>query len=309
MALTDRGRVACGKIHEMRIMKRVLARMHHAGLAVVVALVAIAGGSTSCTHTNQSVSPNGMPKTLRVQLPAGAADVDVYWPDAAAQAPMVIIAHGFSRHRHNMSGWGQHLAREGFVAVVPDLPTWSDHARNGRFISELQAYFGASEPWKTRIDATRVGLLGFSAGGLSSLLAAAESPRVAIWVGLDPVDRDGMGARAAAMVRSRTFVLTAEPSACNAHGNARSIIAALPHREHDSVPGASHADAEWPTSWMAELLCGRSTEEKRGAFRVRATRALHEALSVTPLSRAKPPSDQSANPLHTKRPWNGKQEK
>ena len=295
----------------MRAMERILMRMPHAGLTVtvVIAWTLVAVGGTSCAHPNQSVPVDGMPKTLSVQLPAGAADVDVYWPDTAVQAPMVIVVHGFSRHRHHMSGWGQHLAREGFVAVVPDLPAWSDHARNGRFISELQAYFGASESWKTRIDATRVGLLGFSAGGLSSLLAAAESPSVAIWVGLDPVDRDGMGRSAATRVQGRAYVLTAEPSVCNAQGNARSIIAALPRREHYSVPRASHVDAEWPTSWMAELVCGRSTEEKRGVFRVRATQALHEALSATPLSRTTSPTDQSANLLHRARSGNGDQEK
>jgi hypothetical protein len=179
-----------------------------------------------------------------------------------------------------MSGWGQHLAEEGFVAVVPDLPTRSDHARNGRFISDLQAYFSDGEYWKKRIDPTRVGLLGFSAGGLSSLLAAADSPSVAIWVGLDPVDRDGMGAKAAPTVQARTVVFTAETSACNAHGNARDIIATLSRPQHFSVPGAVHLDAEWPTSWLAELICGRSTEEGRGEFRVLATNVLRKALAV-----------------------------
>ena len=37
-------------------------------------------------------------------------------------------------------------------------------------------------------------------------------------------------------------------------------------------------DAEWPTDWMADVVCGRSTDEKRGEFRRRATTALREAL-------------------------------
>jgi predicted dienelactone hydrolase len=74
-------------------------------------------------------------QTIRAKLSAGAALVDIYWRDTAEPAPLVIVAHGFSRRRHNMSGWGQHLAEEGFVAAVPDLPAWSDHVRNARFIS------------------------------------------------------------------------------------------------------------------------------------------------------------------------------
>ncbi len=133
-----------------------------------------------------------------------------------------------------------------------------------------------------RIDPFRVGLMGFSAGGLASLLSAADNPDLSIWVGLDPVDWKGTGAKAASQVKCRAIVLTAEPSACNSHGNARDIIAALPHCEHFSIAGAVHVDAEWPTDWMAEAVCGRSTEERRSEFRQRATAALRDALTKPP---------------------------
>jgi dienelactone hydrolase len=241
-------------------------------------LTAIGACVAPCAQAGAHGAADGALETIRVQLPSGAAEVDVYWPDTGARAPLVIIAHGFSRDRHEMSGWGRHLAEEGFVAVVPDLPTRSDHSRNGRFLSELREHFIGGGPWSTRIDSARVGLLGFSAGGLSSLLAAADSPGVTIWVGLDPVDRDRLGANAAPKVQAATVVLTAEPSTCNAQGNARDIIAGLSRPEHFSFPGAVHVDAEWPTSWLAELVCGRSSEEGRRQFRVRATSALRKAL-------------------------------
>jgi hypothetical protein len=263
-------------------MKVSVNRTQHADMtaAIVVALLAVF--VVSCAAVNPYATANLTRETIRVQLPAGAADVDVYWPDAAAPAPMVIVAHGFLRHRRNMSGWGYHLAKEGFVVVVPDLPARSDHVRNGRFISELRAYSLGDASWKKHIDPARIGLLGFSAGGLSSLLSAAYSPGIAIWVGLDPVDRDGLGVKAAPMVRSRAVVLTAEPSACNAHGNARGIIATLPRHEHVMVAGAVHVDAEWPTSFFAELVCGRSTDERGAEFQVLATKALKEAFALTP---------------------------
>ena len=88
-----------------------------------------------------------------------------------------------------------------------------------------------------------------------------------------------MGVEAAPRVKGRAVVLTAEPSACNGHGNARNIIAALPHCEHFSLAGAVHVDAEWPTDRMAEAVCGRSTDEKRTEFHRRATAALREAFA------------------------------
>jgi dienelactone hydrolase len=242
---------------------------------------AIAGRVVSSAHSNQSDARLTF-ETIRVKLSAGSAGVDVYWPDTAVPAPLVIVAHGFFRHRHNMSGWGQHLAKEGFAVAVPDLPAWSDHVRNGRFISDLRAFLCAGESWMQRIDPFQVGLMGFSAGGLASLLSAAANPDLSIWVGLDPVDWNGIGTKAAPQVKCRAVVLTAEPSACNSHGNARSIIAALPHCEHFSIAGAVHVDAESPTDWMAEVVCGRSTDERRNEFRQRATAALRDGLTKPP---------------------------
>ena len=218
-------------------------------------------------------------QNIRFELAVGSSVVDLFWPEEAAPAPLVIVAHGFARSRRNMSGWGEHLAAQGFAAAVPDLPAWSNHPRNGRFIAELRTALCSEEPTGKRIDAQRVGLVGFSAGGLASLLAAADQPPPAIWVGLDPVDWKGVGAKAAPSVRCRALVLTAEPSACNSHGNSGSIIAALPHCEHYHVTGAVHVDAEWPTDWLAEVACGRSTPSRRNEFRTRATAALLEALN------------------------------
>ena len=254
---------------------------HLTGLVANTLTTAIARSDASGSHTNQSYARLAI-QTIQVKLTAGAADLDIYWPDTSVSAPLMIIAHGFFRRRHNMSGWGLHLAKEGFVAVVPDLPTRSDHTRNGRFISDLRDYLCAIGSWRQRIDPSRVGLMGFSAGGLATLLSAADDPSLAIWVGLDPVDWNGIGTRVAPMVHSRAVVLTAKPSACNAQGNCRSIITALPHCEHYGIPGAVHVDAEWPTDWMAEVVCGRSMEERRREFRRRATAALLETLVRQP---------------------------
>ena len=256
-------------------------RTHPTGLVAITTTTALAGGDASGAHTNQSAARLAI-ETIHVKLSAGASDVDLYWPATAVPGPLVIVAHGFFRHRRNMSGWGQHLAKEGYVAVVPDLPAWSDHARNGRFISDLRAYFCTGDSWSQRIDPSRVGLMGFSAGGLATLLSATADPSPLIWVGLDPVDSNRLGAKAAPSVSCHAVVLTAEPSACNSHGNARNIIAALHQCEHFRVAGAVHVDAEWPTDWIAEAVCGRSTDEKRSEFHWRATAALHEVLTMLP---------------------------
>jgi dienelactone hydrolase len=218
-------------------------------------------------------------ETLAVSLAAGHVVVDLYFRSPAEAAPLVVVAHGFWRSRANMAGWGRHLAAHGFVAAVPDLPAWSDHARNGRAINELIAWLIAHATDDTPVDRARIAVVGFSAGGLATLLAASDNPSIDLWIGLDPVDRRGVGEAAAARLRADAVIITAEPSSCNAHGNAKNIARAFGERATViHVPGATHADAEWPSDWKARLLCGGTSPEHQASFVRHATAALESKL-------------------------------
>jgi dienelactone hydrolase len=234
-----------------------------------------------------------LPLTLCVEVHEGTFDCDVYLPRQKMPAPLVVVAHGFSRTKASMADWGRRLAQEGLVAAVPTLPAWSDHARNGRAIRELVDWLQARPEMKDQIDPGRIGLVGFSAGGLATLLAGADDPRVAVWVGLDPVDRDGQGVAAVARLKCPSLVLRAEPHACNAHGNAAGIVQGLKAENTCLlVVGATHTDAEWPTDGMAEWVCGKSSSERRAVFVQYALAALRAVLlsdqaAAATLSKAK----------------------
>ena len=193
--------------------------------------------------------------------------VDCYLPRRAESAPVVIVAHGFTRNRRTMAGWGAMLAEAGFIAVVPDLPTWADHPRNGRALAELLDAVMAEKLFAQPKPSRRVAVVGFSAGGLSTLLAAAATTNVSCWVGLDPVGR-GRGDRDTAQsLKIPCFVLRAEPASWNANGNARDLFAALPGLAFSLVVNhATHVDAEHPTSRAAEWACGRSDPARRELF-------------------------------------------
>ena len=110
--------------------------------------------------------------------------------------------------------------------------------------------------------AARVMLVGFSAGGLSSLLAA-HTPGVVGYVGLDPFDRtlpdeaERLGLVAATQLRSEALLLRAPPSRCNAEAVAAPWASVLPALWRDElITGASHCDFESPTDWMCRLACG-----------------------------------------------------
>jgi hypothetical protein len=61
------------------------------------------------------------------------------------------------------------------------------------------------------------------------------------------------------------------------------LIEALGTRCQTSlVPGAIHIDAEWPTDALAELACGKSSDQNRAAFASHALTALKAALLSPP---------------------------
>lgn len=220
---------------------------------------------------------------------AGARQrVDLFVPAGTGPAPLVVIAHGFSRHRGTMRGWGTRLSAEGYLVAVPDLPAWADHHRNGRALNELVRQLEAGGAGRA-VDTTREALVGFSAGGLATLLAAAANPGIAVWVGLDPVDRGGSGAAAAAALSAPAVLITAEPAACNARGNAAAMTAALPGGWLSlAVAGASHCDAESPGSALCGLACAGSWDaERHAAFAEYTTAALDAVLRCRPAAWAR----------------------
>jgi len=233
-------------------------------LAAVVAAVAL----YRFLHIPKLPLPAGVTKgTKKLALTGKSVTVDFYLPPTAGPVPVVVIAHGFSRNRKTMAGWGGLLAREGFLVVVPDLPSWADHARNGRALAELLAGVQTGKFIPQPQPSGRAALVGFSAGGFSTLLAAAGNTNVSCWVGLDPVAMGQPATRAAESLRIPCFVLRAEPAPWNANGSARQIFAALLGPAFSlAVKNATHVDAENPTSRAAEWACGKSDPARREVF-------------------------------------------
>lgn len=208
-----------------------------------------------------AVVPAAAVQTVTVELPLAGRTVvaDVYRP-AGPPRGAAVLSHGFTRSRTTMGGHAQALAEAGIVAVTPDLPFTFDFHGNARGLAELVAWLRAGSAQAPAVE--RVVLVGFSAGGLSSLLAAS-TPGVAGYVGLDPFDRtlpdDGgaIGRNAAPAIPTEAVLLRAPPSRCNAEAVAAPWATLLPRVVHDEVvAGASHCDFEAPSDWMCRLACG-----------------------------------------------------
>ena len=184
----------------------------------------------------------------------GRVDWELYEPELDTGSVPVVIGHGFMRSLERMRGWAELLASRGIPATVISFSNSSwfggNHDRNAddmRLVANT--LFGGTRAY-----------MGFSAGGLSALLAAAADPLAWAYVGLDPVDSGGLAAAAIATLRTRNIhheVLLAEPSACNAQSNMLDALSTV-GLSFVMVDGSTHCHFEHPYDPNCEALCGRS---------------------------------------------------
>lgn len=198
-----------------------------------------------------------------VETSTGSEDVETdcalaytrYAPVGMDSGGAVILAHGFSRAAENMSGHAEHLASWGLTVVVPDLChssfTDADHVQNGLDLVALATALSVDAPLYA----------GHSAGGLASLVAAAEDDDAQGVLGLDPVnDFSGSGSGYGARVAAPVAGLFGESSACNSNNNGVEMYAAAPETIAVRVTGADHCDFENPTDSACTAFCAGTNE-------------------------------------------------
>ncbi len=215
-------------------------------------------------------------QTRTMMLDDWSVEVDVYRPDEASPRGLAVIAHGFTRSRGRHAGLARRLAEEGLVVAVPDLPHWTWHEGNAAAIVGLVKAL-AAEPG---LGDAPVVLIGTSAGGLASLLATEQVLRLALWVGLDPVDTFGAGREAARKLHAPGVVLRAPSGPCNVGGSARRIAGWLANlRAEVRIDDASHCDFEDTTNWRCESICGPADPARQARIVDEVVKAVREALA------------------------------
>lgn len=215
-------------------------------------------------------------ETQWLTLASKATAVDLYAPSAVPRG-LAVVAHGFTRSRTRHGVLASRLAEAGFLVAVPDLPHWARHGANADAIVALVDAIAATRG----LGALPVVLVGTSAGGLATPLASDRVPRLALWIGLAPVDTFGEAAEAVRSLRAPAVVLHAPSGACNAAGSARRIAASLPggHVER-RIDGASHCDFEDTTNWRCEWICGDADAARQALIVDETVEAARGAIAL-----------------------------
>ncbi len=125
--------------------------------------------------------------------------------EAEGRRPVVIVLHGTGGNKETQLPLLHDLAKRGFIAVAIDGRHHGARTKAGRGSAEyheaiLNAWFSSRKlpflydtAWdvmrlvdylgtRDDVDAERIGLIGFSKGGMEGYLAAAADPRIAVVV-------------------------------------------------------------------------------------------------------------------------------
>lgn len=232
-----------------------------------------------CAPASDAISPE------TIQTRRGTMRFLRFTPDEGAPRHRMILAHGFMRKPATMRHLAKDLASAGVETICPEMTRSSllagRHAANAADLVALRESLG----WDQVIYA------GFSAGGLSALLAAAEDETACnSLILLDPVDHYRLGFERAHRVRLPTLALIARPGAGNAMRNAATMLDRLPDGRIISFDWAEHCDFEAEPSFICHQLTGTSPDIGRASKLHREVLStIRDFLNLSPTLNTKPP--------------------
>ena len=169
-----------------------------APLGVALALVATAGITTSVDAAPRADNPyerGPAPTVSSIEASRGTFAVStatvsrlsasgfgggtIYYPTSTASGTFgaVAVAPGFTATQSSMAWLGPRLASQGFVVFTIDTITTSDQPDSrGRQLLAALDYLTGQSSVRSRIDSSRLGVVGHSMGGGGTLEASRSRP-------------------------------------------------------------------------------------------------------------------------------------
>jgi len=113
----------------------------------------------------------------------------IYYPTSTADGTFgaIALAPGFTNVQSAVAWYGPRIASQGFVVFIIDTNSVYDFpdSRGTQLLAALD-YLTGSSSVKSRIDATRLGVMGYSMGGGGALAATKTRPSLKASVPLAP---------------------------------------------------------------------------------------------------------------------------
>jgi carboxymethylenebutenolidase len=133
-------------------------------------------------HARPAARPAALepPSTVHLATADGGTDAFVAWPTGAGESPAVIVIHEWWGLNGQIKDIARRLARQGYVAIVPDLyhgkvaedPERAHELMRGLEDTRVMTELDAARVWlraQPRCAKARIGVVGFCVGGGISL--------------------------------------------------------------------------------------------------------------------------------------------
>ncbi|MEU8241170.1 dienelactone hydrolase family protein [Actinoplanes missouriensis] len=190
----------------------------------------------------------------------------IYYPTSTADGTFgaVAISPGFTATQSSVAWLGPRLASQGFVVItINTLSTWDQPDSRGTQLLAALDYLTNTSTVRTRIDATRLGVMGHSMGGGGSLAAARTRPALQAAVPMTPWH----GTKSWSTVRVPTMIIGAENDTVapvSSHSEPfYTSMSSAPEKAYLEVNNATHSApteggnvtvAKYALSWLKRFI-------------------------------------------------------
>lgn len=214
---------------------------------------------------------------------------DLFSPTPADKAPLVIFVHGYESSKEAHANQAMHVASWGMHALTLQLSKTGPWIGNGRTLARIVALIHRSpELLDSRIDTSRIVLVGHSFGAVSVSVALAEGAPAVGAVLLDPAAAARDVPKYLQRITKPVMVLGADDALAPARNRdwfyrfVRSGIAEV------SIRGAVHEDAQYPSEFALQHfgLDPDTTEEMQITFAGALTAAAYGVAATGALDYA-----------------------
>ncbi|MEU0129033.1 MULTISPECIES: alpha/beta hydrolase [unclassified Streptomyces] len=189
----------------------------------------------------------------------------IYYPTSTSDGTFgaVVIAPGFTAYQSSIAWLGPRLASQGFVVFTIDTITTADQpaSRGDQLLAALD-YLTERSSARTRIDSSRLGVMGHSMGGGGTLEAAKDRPSLQAAIPLTGWNTDKTWPE----VKTPTLVIGADgdtvaPVATHSEPFYNSLPSSL-DKAYLELRGASHFTpnssnttiAKYSISWLKRFI-------------------------------------------------------
>jgi pimeloyl-ACP methyl ester carboxylesterase len=179
----------------------------------------------------------------------------IYYPRSTSQGTFgaVAIAPGYTASQSSMSWYGPRLASQGFVIFTIDTNSRYDQpASRGEQLLAALDYLVEDSSVRSRIDASRLGVMGHSMGGGGSLEAASDRPSLEAAIPLTAWNTDKTWGE----VEVPTMIIGAEnDSVASVRSHSIPFYESLPStldKAYLELDGASHFAPNSPNTTIAK---------------------------------------------------------